>query len=265
MGAPSVADPHREASRTEPSPAEGNRFVRVPTKEEYTHDRLGDRFATALSSYDTRRRVETLVDTFLTADMVAGKSALDVGCGLGFFSQRLKERGAFVTACDLGPTLVEHTRKQVGCAAVVADVMSLTEQLGRASFDLVVSSECIEHTPDPREALRQMAGVVRPGGYLAVSTPNILWSPVVRAASMLKLRPFDGHENFSSWRSIRETLQGAGIELVREQGLHLFPFQFGLHGLSTWCDQHLQVLRGAMINVCVLGRKVAGHAEHGAA
>ena len=229
--------------------------MRVPTTEEYVYDRLGDRFESALSTYDTRRRVETLVDEFLTDEMLAGRTALDVGCGLGYFSQRLQERGARVTACDIGPTLVERTRVRVGCPGVVADVMTLTEHVGRASFDVVVSSECIEHTPDPREALRQMAGVVRPGGYLAVSTPNVVWGPVVRVATALKLRPFEGHENFSSWRSIRETLRAADIEIVRERGVHLFPFQLPLHGLSAWCDRNLQVLRGGMINICVLGRK----------
>ena len=235
--------------------------MRVPTTKEYTYDRMGDRFATALSTYDTSRRVETLVDEFLTDEMVVGKSALDVGCGLGFFSQRLQERGARVTACDIGPTLVERTRTRVGCAGVVADVMTLAAQFGRASFDLVVSSECIEHTPDPREALRQMAVVVRPGGYLAVSTPNVIWSPVVRIATALKLRPFEGHENFSTWRSVRETMRAAGLEILRERGLHLFPFQLPVHGLSRWCDRNLQLLRGGMINLCVLGRKVPAGAE----
>jgi 2-polyprenyl-3-methyl-5-hydroxy-6-metoxy-1,4-benzoquinol methylase len=229
--------------------------VRVPTAKEYAHERLASRFETALSIYDTSRRVETLVDEFLTDEMVTGKDALDVGCGLGFLSQRLRERGANVIACDVGPTLVERTRQRVGCAGVVADVMRLTEQFGRDSFDLVVSSECIEHTPDPRVALWQMAAILKPGGYLAVSTPNLVWSPVVRAASALKLRPFDGHENFSTWRCVRKTLEGTSIEVLREQGLHLFPFQIGLHAVSTWCDRHLQIARGVMINICVLGRK----------
>ena len=40
-------------------------------------------------------------------------------------------------------------------------------------FDVVVSSECIEHTPDPAEAVRQMVLVLKPGGLLAISTPNL--------------------------------------------------------------------------------------------
>src|SRR5688572_21058079 len=76
--------------------------VRRPTRQEYVHEALGDIFERALSTYDTRRRVETLVDDFLPDSFVKGKSVLDVGCGLGFFSERLRQRGAHVTACDIG-------------------------------------------------------------------------------------------------------------------------------------------------------------------
>lgn len=239
----------------------GDKFVRVPTAEEYCHEKLGENFEAALSSYDTTRRVQTLVDVFLSDEMVVGKRTLDVGCGLGFFSQRLKERGANVTACDLGPSLVERTRRTVGCDAVVADVLQLSQHFAPQSFDLVVSSECIEHTPDPRQSLLQMAAMLRPGGVLAVSTPNYIWSPVVKIATSLRLRPFDGHENFSSWRELSTILQSAGIDVLQRRGLHLYPFQFGLHSLSAWCDRNLQIARGIMINICILGRKRAEHSN----
>lgn len=229
--------------------------MRRPTEQELVHERLGDRFATALSTYDTQRRVEVLTGDLLTDAMVCGKDTLYVGCGLGFFSERLQQRGAKVTACDIGPGLVERTRARVGCTAVVADALALAEQFGRDRFDLVVSSECIEHTPDPAQALRQMAAVLKPGGHLALSTPNYLWAPVVKLATLLRLRPFDGYEKFSSFRSLRRTLATGGVTIVREQGLHLFPFQFGMHTLSRWCDRTLQPLRGLMINLCILGRK----------
>ena len=225
------------------------------TEQEYVHERLGERFEHALSNYDTQRRVETLIDEFLPDELVRGKTVLDVGCGLGFFSQRLKDRGALVTACDIGPGLVEKTRIRVGCEAQVADALRLTEQFGVNRFDLVVSSECIEHTPDPNEALRQMAGVLKPGGYLSVSTPNVVWWPVVRLATILRLRPFDGHERFSTYGGIRKVLASAGVDVDRKKGLHAFPFQFGMHGLSRWCDGAFQFARPLMINVCVRGRK----------
>jgi 2-polyprenyl-3-methyl-5-hydroxy-6-metoxy-1,4-benzoquinol methylase len=231
------------------------RTSRTISPQEYVHEALGDQFDQALSLYDTHRRVEVLIDEFLPDSMVTGKTVLDVGCGLGHFSRRLVQRGASVLACDLGPGLVDRTRRLAGCEAVVGDAMHLVERFGRDRFDVVVSSECVEHTPDPARALAQMVGVVRPGGYLSVSTPNVVWWPVVRVATAIGARPFDGLENFSSWRSIRRTLQLAGADIVRERGVHLIPFQLRLEPVSRWCDDHLQCLRGAMINICVLARK----------
>jgi len=231
-------------------------MTREISAKELCHERLGEDFARALSRYDTTRRVEVLVEDFL-AGKTAGARALDVGCGLGFFSEALVKAGARVTACDLGANLVETTRQRVGCEARVADALALEDTFGRDSFDVVVSSECIEHTPDPRRALRSMSAVLRPGGWLSVSTPNRLWYPVVRAATVLRLRPFDGFENFSTWSGLRETLESSGLRVEREYGLHLYPFQLRLSGLSRWCDRNLQVLRGCMINLCVLARKDA--------
>lgn len=229
--------------------------MRTPDPREYVHEQMADTFSQARSAYDTGRRVEVLVDCFLTDCMIRGRQVLDVGCGIGDFSARLHDRGASVTACDLGPRLVEATRRRVACKAVVADALHLEDFFGRGRFDVVVSSECIEHTPSPERAVQQMIAVLKPGGYLALSTPNALWKPVVVAATRLGLRPFDGYENFSSWRSLRSTIHSAGARVIREQGLHLFPFQLSFDGLSRWCDDHLQILRGAMINLCVLARR----------
>lgn len=226
------------------------------------YERMGDGFEEALSQYDTRRRIQVLVDQFLSDEMVVGKSALDVGCGLGFFGERLAQRGAQVVACDIGLGLVRRSRQRASCSGVVTDAMRLTDCFGNERFDLVVSSECIEHTPDPEKALKELAGVVRPGGYLAVSTPNVVWYPVVRAATLLRVRPFGGYEHFSSWHSLRTTLESAGVEVLAEYGLHLFPFQLGLNRVSRWCDEHLQRLRGVMINLCVLGRKLPHRETH---
>lgn len=224
---------------------------------EMTHERLGDRFASALSRYDTDRRVEVLVDEFLGAECLRGAKVLDVGCGLGDFSQRLADLGGEVTACDLGAGLVERTRRRVGCEAVVADVLDLTKTFAAGSFDIVLSSECIEHTPDPSRGVEQMARLVKPGGLLSISTPNRLWWPVVKLATVARLRPFDGLENFSTWSGLRQTLAQEGLHVVREKGLHAFPFQFGFHRLSRWIDDNAQPLRGGMINICILAHKPA--------
>jgi 2-polyprenyl-3-methyl-5-hydroxy-6-metoxy-1,4-benzoquinol methylase len=229
---------------------------RTLTEQDLAYERLGDKFDEALSEYDTQRRVETLIDEFLADVALQGRSVLEVGTGLGYFARRLTQRGANVTATDIAPSLVDRVRRNVGCRAQVADALRLGDQFAAESFDAVLSSECIEHTPDPNEAVVQMCRLVRPGGVLVLSTPNVVWQPVVRLASRLRLRPFDGLENFSSWRGLRRVLRDEGLEVLQERGLHLFPFQVGMHGLSHWCDRRLQAFRGGMINICLLARKV---------
>jgi 2-polyprenyl-6-hydroxyphenyl methylase/3-demethylubiquinone-9 3-methyltransferase len=215
----------------------------------------------ALSEYDTRRRAEVLVEEFLRPHGIEGKDVLDVGCGLGFFSERLQTHGGRVTATDIGEGLLRRVSERTGCRCERVDALALSDHFGCSRFDIVLSSECIEHTPSPATALTEMIRVLRPGGLLAVSTPNWLWYPVVRAATILRLRPFDGYENFSSFRSIRRLLRSTGMEVLAQKGLHLFPFQLGLHGLSHRLDERLQALKSLMINLCVLARKPT--VEHG--
>lgn len=229
--------------------------MRTPTPEELCFERLAQRHAFRTNDYDTQRRVEVLTREFLSDDQVRGRSALDVGCGLGEFSESLAKRGAEVTACDIGPTLVEQTRRRVGCRAEVADALALEEHFGGECFDLVVSSECIEHTPAPYDAVRQMVRVLKPGGVIVLSTPNRIWYPVVWLATKTGLRPYEGFENFSTWRGLRAVLGESGVRIDREQGVHPYPFQLGLQGLACWWEEHLQALRGLMINMCVLGTK----------
>ena len=64
------------------------------------------------------------------------------------------------------------------------------------TYDLVISSECIEHTADPKKALSELARVLKPGGTIIVTSPNRLWYPVLWVSIVIKLRKFRGYERW---------------------------------------------------------------------
>jgi len=121
-----------------------------------------------------------------------------------------------------------------------------------AVFDAVLSSEVIEHTPDPAASVRELYRLVKPGGSLVLSTPNRLWLPPVWTASALGLRPYDGYENFLWPAALRRTLESAGGRIVEHRGIHLWPFQIkALHRASRWVDRFGETLLPLMINQCI--------------
>ena len=82
---------------------------------------------------------------------------------------------------------------RAGSRGLVADACELPVR--DESFDVVISSEMLEHTRMPRRALEELARVLRADGVLVLTTPNRVWQSLVRAASALRLRPFHGPEN----------------------------------------------------------------------
>ena len=98
-----------------------------------------------------------------------GSRVLDLPAGDGVNSRGLAAAGFRVTAADLFPGGVTAE----GCEILKADLCK-PFPFPDASFDGVLFSEGIEHLDAQVAALREMARVLRPGGFLVVTTPNVL-------------------------------------------------------------------------------------------
>ena len=94
---------------------------------------------------------------------------LDVPAGEGALAGRLIAAGFAVQCCDLYP--------EIFClAGVEIHRGDLNKELpfGDRSFDYITCLEGLEHIENPQQAIREFARLLRPGGQLVVSVPNIL-------------------------------------------------------------------------------------------
>ncbi len=103
----------------------------------------------------------------------APRHVLDIGCGDGFFSQRIADAvHAPVSAIDISSEAIEQARAR-GIDARQCDLNLGKIPFDAESFDLVLCGEVIEHVFDPDQLLDEIHRILLPGGFLLLSTPNL--------------------------------------------------------------------------------------------
>ncbi len=106
---------------------------------------------------------------------ISERTILDVGCGTGAMSVRLKKWGKLVSA-DFSPLALQFSRRRGLESLVRADAMKLP--LGTGQFDVLIAMDMLEHLPDDKAALDEFHRVLKPGGMLIATVPAYphLWS-----------------------------------------------------------------------------------------
>jgi SAM-dependent methyltransferase len=112
-------------------------------------------------------------------DVRGCKRILDAGCGNGRYSRfllRHADPDAVLTSFDLSPRMLNRARSRLRSPRVSHAVADLTRlPYAEASFDAVVCGWVLEHLPDPRPGLRELARVLQRGGkLLLLSTEDTL-------------------------------------------------------------------------------------------
>jgi SAM-dependent methyltransferase len=106
----------------------------------------------------------------VTPSDLAGQIVLDAGCGMGRYLKVVAEGGpGLVVGLDLSwATLAarDQTRDAPGVEVVRGDL--LRPPLAASSFDFIYSLGVLDHTPDPRRAFLALAGLLKPGGRIAI-------------------------------------------------------------------------------------------------
>lgn len=107
----------------------------------------------------------------LKALPVAQPEIIDLGCGNGWLSSILAHLGPTV-GVDLSDQAIEAARGKYPAVKFIQADLARWEHAGLGPFDVVVSQEVIEHFNDQRQYLRLAYDLLRPQGYLILTTPN---------------------------------------------------------------------------------------------
>jgi SAM-dependent methyltransferase len=132
-----------------------------------------------------------------------GAKVLEVGAGIGTFTERLTE-GRQVVAVEPDPALASHLR---GNAPSAETVEGEAGDAPAGPFDSIVCFNVLEHIADDRAALVALRERLRPGGHLLLLVPShpFLYGPIDRA--------FD-HERRYAKRALRSLVEAAGFQVA---------------------------------------------------
>lgn len=215
--------------------------------KETFYESFADEFDQKMNKYDIQTRLMIVFNQLLPND-IKGCTLLDVGCGTGHFSKIAFEKGAKVVSMDLGPRLLGKVSQKCSSQGVAGSI--LEAPFGRNMFDYIVCSEVIEHTPDPFKAIEELYRILKPGGTLALTVPNRFWKWSCHLANFLKLRPYNGLENWMGYRALRKKLNTIGFSVQKYFGFHLFPFQLSFaHSVLRILDQYGEKAGRFYINI----------------
>jgi 2-polyprenyl-3-methyl-5-hydroxy-6-metoxy-1,4-benzoquinol methylase len=158
-------------------------------------------------------------------------TVLDIGCGNGALANDLTRAGFSVVGCDPSGSGIEHANRavpkgifyQVG---IYEDPAIIQE----TDFDVVVSTEVVEHVFSPRHLPRFAAAKLKSRGYLIISTPyhgyikNLVLSLFGKWDVHHTVLWDGGHIKFWSRKTLTQMLEGEGFRVERFIGCGRVPY-----------------------------------------
>ena len=177
--------------------------------QEY-YEQLWERLPEELSPPEFARRRD-----YLLAEVRPGDRALDLGCGAGEFTAALAQAGADTVGVEVAEAALRRARASHPELDFRLAPIDGPLPLGDNTFDVVWSSEVIEHVADTARWLSEIRRVLVPGGRLLLTTPSHGRLRVALGGVERFSEPLGDHLHLYTRRSLTETLEGFGFDQVR--------------------------------------------------
>lgn len=173
-----------------------------------------------LSKYDIAVDLEHRAGTshaFVVEMVGSNKAILDVGCDTGYLAEALIAMGCTATGFEINEvTAVEARRRMQRVEVGDLETTNLVEVFGAGQFEVVIFADVLEHLRDPLPILSQARQLLKPGGSVIISTPNVAHGDV-------RLALLQGRFNYTKVGILDEThtrffTRDSLVEFVREAG-----------------------------------------------
>lgn len=167
-----------------------------------------------------------------------GEIAVDAGSGSNVLLKNLSEKFKLVVELDTRPALLDHARQTIPAKENISfsagDIRRFPLRSDRA--DLVVCSEVLEHVSEAGDCLKEIHRILKPGGFLILTTPQpfSLLEMVARVALLKPVLPLTraiyrepvlptGHINLMTNGQLRRRLALTGFKIMEthKSGLYL--------------------------------------------
>ena len=197
----------------------------VYTPDKYVHDRRKPHSAVVYGEGPL---------TFLPKPL-AGVRVLDVGCGNGYWTNRVRELGAGeamgIDGSTQGIQIARETYQGIRFEQMLL-TDTLLADLGCAPFDAIISVEVIEHIFDPRGFVKSCDLALRPGGTVVLSTP---YHGYLKNLALSVANKWDfhhnplwdgGHVKFWSRNTLSTLLSEMGFVDIKFSGFGRVPYMW---------------------------------------
>jgi 2-polyprenyl-3-methyl-5-hydroxy-6-metoxy-1,4-benzoquinol methylase len=174
---------------------------------------------------------------------LAGSRVLDVGCGLGTFMYMLSKLGAHVEGIDLSEASLEFAKSRFGLNTVSRQ--SLLEHEPSQLYDLITFNDVIEHVLQPRPFLVHAKTLLKPGGFIALHTPNGMTKSEV---NLVALRVDLEHMHYFTTQTCNFLANDLGIE-IKHLECSGYPNLIGIDRPPTPRYRYVRKIRRAASHV----------------